>query len=395
MILAAVLAFATAQDPVADYLRAGEKEEKAALAAAVKSFKGNLKPALDAVRAVGPLSPIGAGTHHDLKFRSGSTEWDYSVRLPKDYDRAKRYPVLVLPDHVTIDSKSGIEYWEKDSANIEQVILFRPVIIRYKEDLSRFPDQKPLTIHPAIAAVMRDGLTHLRLHFAVDADRISMTGLSQAGFYTWFIAVSFPDQFAAVVPESAGGVIVPTFIEPFAGNLKSVPVRILHTKGDQRTPYEHAELMEKSVRAAGGRVELLTFTAADYSPPNDLLHPVPHQKRLENVLPWTLEQKRELPTSLTRVLRYPQQGLEGRFRIVSPFDWVRPRTVTCREEKGDLTVQGADAVYQVSPEHVLEGKVFGVGQKKVKPKADLELLLRSFKSSGDLRRLAAAEIPLK
>jgi hypothetical protein len=400
---AALFLFAGVQDPAADknrmlvidYLKAAEKEEKAALDAAVKAFKGNLKPALEAVRAAGPLSSLKAGTHHDLKFRSGSFEWEYSIRLPKEYDGAKRFPVLVLPDHSTVDSEQGIGFWEQDSENIEKVILFRPVVIRHKEDPSRFPDQKPLSIHPAIATVFRDALVHLRLHYAVDEDRISITGLSQAGFYTWYLAVSLPDQFASVVPESAGGPIVPTFIQPFAGNLKVVPVRILHTKGDQRTPFEHAELMEQALRGAGGRVELVAFAASDYATPNPLLHPVPSPKRLQNVLPWTLEQKRELPATLTRVLRYPHQGAEGRFRIASSFDWMKPRTVICREDKGELSVQGADAFYQVAPEQVVEGKQYLVDKKKIKPKPDVELLLRSFKSTGDLRRLAAAEIPLK
>jgi len=40
---------------------------------------------------------------------------------------------------------------------------------------------------------MRDALVHLRLHYAADSGRISMTGLSQAGCYTWYYAVSFPD----------------------------------------------------------------------------------------------------------------------------------------------------------------------------------------------------------
>src|SRR5688572_9358750 len=132
-----------------------------------------------------------------------------------------------------------------------------------------------------------------------------MTGLSQVGFYTWYIAVSFPDQFASIVPESAGGSIVATFIQPFAVNLKSVSVRILHTRGDQRTPYEHAELMAQAIRNAGGRVELITFTAADYPTPNEQFHRVPLKKRLENVLACTLEQKRELPAGFSRELRYP------------------------------------------------------------------------------------------
>lgn len=395
MTLVALVLLAIAQDPsLVEYLKAAEKEERPALAAAVKVFKGNFRQALDAVRAVGPLSPVTAGVHHDLKFKSGSMEWDYSIRLPKGYDGVKKFPVLVLPDHA-LAGKTAVSFWEQDPENSEKVICFRPLIIKHQEDLTRFPDQKPLVRDPAMAAVMRDALTHLRLHYAVDEDRVSMTGLSQAGFYTWYYGISFPDQFAGLVPESSGGTVVPLFIAPFAANLKSVPVKILHTQGDKITPYQHAELMLGLLQKAGGKAELVTFTAADYRRPSENLHPVPMEMRLKHVLSWALGQKREMPPSFTRHLRYPQQGVEGRFRILSPFDWQKPRTVTCSEEKGELSVQGADAVYLVAPDHLLEGRQFVVNKKKIKPKPDIELLLRSFKSTGDLRRLAAAEIPLK
>jgi len=395
MTLASLMLALCLQDPVTDFLKADGKEERAALDTALKSFKGNLKQALDAVRAVKPLSSLAPGVHHDLKFKSGKQEWDYSIRLPKDYDSTKRFPVLVLPDHGSVSASAGISFWEQDQENVEKVILFRPVLIKYQEDPARFPDQKPMAVNAAIAGVMKDALVHLRLHFAVDSDRLTMTGLSQAGFYTWYFAVSFPDQFAAIIPESSGGPVVPMWIQPLAGNLKNVGVRILHTKGDAITPYEHAELMLDTLRKAGAKVELITYTEADYAKPNSKLHPGPHDLRLKNVLTWALEQRRDLASGPMRVVWYPQQGLEGRFRILPPVESPKPRAVTCREEKGELSVQGADAVYLVSPEDVLEGKQFLVNKKKLKPKPDVELLLRSFKSTGDLRRLAAAEIPLR
>jgi len=95
------------------------------------------------------------------------------------------------------------------------------------------------------------------------------------------------------------------------------------------------------------------------------------------------------------VLRYPQQVLEGRFRILSPVTNFQSRTVMFREQTGELSVTGADAVYRIPPEQVPEGKQFVVTGKTIKPKSDLDLLLRSFKETGDLDRLAAAEIPLK
>jgi hypothetical protein len=87
--------------------------------------------------------------------------------------------------------------------------------------------------------------------------------------------------------------------------------------------------------------------------------------------------------------------MEGRFRITSPFDWVKSRTVSCLDDKGDPSIVGAEGVYLVPPEQLIEGRAFVVDKKRIKPKPDFELLLRSFKSTGDLRRLAAAEILIR
>ena len=51
--------------------------------------------------------------------------------------------------------------------------------------------------------------------------------------------------------------------------------------------------------------------------------------------------------------------------------------------------------YLVSPEDVLAKRSFKVGGKRVRPKADLELLLYSFKWCPDPRRLVAAQIEIK
>lgn len=103
---------------------------------------------------------------------------------------------------------------------------------------------------------------------------------------------------------------------------------------------------------------------------------------------------RLLPGTLTRVVRYGVQGGEGRWRVAPPENIFKPKTVTCSEQKGVLTVKGSDAVYLVSPEDIIAKKTFQVGKTKVQPKADIQLLLRSFKALGDPKHLAAAEIPV-
>ena len=107
-----------------------------------------------------PLTAAKAGTQHRRVFESRGKKWDYSIRLPKGYDGRKRFPVLVLPDHASVDPESGIQFWEQ-SVEVEKVILFRPVILRHQEDASRFPDQTFMKRDESIAAVMNDALTHL------------------------------------------------------------------------------------------------------------------------------------------------------------------------------------------------------------------------------------------
>jgi dienelactone hydrolase len=360
---------------------------------AVKAFKGDFAAAVECIRSMAPLSKLGPGSHHGLKFWSGGHTWEYSIRLPKGYDGKKRFPVLVLPDHGLISPEDGISFWERGK-EIEDYILFRPVIVKHAEDKTRFPDQQFFARDMAVAERMRAALRTLRIHYAVDPDRLVMTGLSQAGYYTWYFAVSFPDDFAAIIPESSGGLAVRTLL-PSGRNLAEVAVRILHAEGDEVTPLADAEAMKKSIEEGGGKVEFIKYTDKDYPPGVAGRHPGPHDLRLKNVLPWGLRQKRSVPAAFTRVLRYKQQGHEGRWRLQPPEKPTTPVTVTCSEAKGVLTATGGDAIYLVSPDDVLAKRAFAIKGERVVPRGDVALLLKSFKATGDFARATGAELPVQ
>ncbi|MCC6575114.1 MAG: hypothetical protein IT462_15155 [Planctomycetes bacterium] len=397
-------------DALTKYLQApgaAEKERDAV----IKEAKNDLELLVAAIRAQAPLTDLKPGTYHGRKFSSGGREWEYSIRLPKDYDGKQRFPVLVLPDHSTIPAEDAISWWENagKDGEIDKVIVFRPVIIKYQEDEKYFPGLLPLTRPPALAAVMRDGLRHLRLNFAVDHDRFIMTGLSQAGFYTWFYALCFPDDFAAIIPESAGGQVTQLMLLPCAKNLAGLKIRILHARGDTICPYRDAEAMREAIKEAGGEAELITFEDKDFGPNAPAArHPCPVGKRFENILPWGREQKRALPASFKRVLRYGVQGREGWFKLPTPP--VGPNglpgllEVECREKDGGIAATMpptppagaslAGATYRVPAQAILDKKAFsvGAGRGSDRPVADLKLLLEDFRNHGDPERLIAAEI---
>ncbi len=380
---------------ITSYLKAPTGKDADALKKALGLLHGDVALAAEALRAHETLTVAKPGTYHGIKFTSLGQTWEYSIHLPASYDGKKRFPVLVLPDHGLVSPQDGIGFWE-NKKGAENLILFRPVILKYQEDEKRFPNQQFFIRDEAIAQVMHDALTHLRLNYAVDCDRFVMTGLSQAGYYTYYYAVSFPDDFAGIVPESAGGLSLHAGVLALARNLKDMNVRILHVEGDQIVPYADAQTMERALKDVGGKVELITYHDSDYiGEPFPQRHPGPHHLRLKNVLEWIPNQQRTIPQTFTRVIRYPQQGNEGRWILTPPAKLTDTYTVTCSEKDGVLSIDKGSGIYLVSPEDVMAHKTFEVNGKEVGALPDLKLLLTRFKASGDPGRLAAAQISVK
>lgn len=376
---------------IAKYLVAPPERERAALKKVLRIVKDDVALAAEALRTHRPLLSAKPGTHHDQVFRSEGREWKYSIYLPPGYDGRKRFPVLVLPDHVAVGAPAGINFWT-GRREAQQYILFRPVITRHKEDPEIFPRRQMFDLDQDLARVMQDALAHLRLCYAVDHDRFSMTGLSQAGYYTWYYAVSFPDDFAAIIPESAGGLAMRASIFSLLKNLSAMQIRILHSVSDKITPYSDAQKAAKLLEEAGARVELISFQDADYPTPNENFHPVPHLERLNKVLPWAHQQVRKIPSTVKRQLRYRQQWVAGRFLVTPPDTIKTPISIECQLEGDVLTAQGPGISYLASPEDVLDKREFRVRGKKRKAKANLQLLFQSFKRLGDPQRLFAGQV---
>ncbi len=380
---------------VREYLAAtDEKDEKKALKKALKELDDDVAVAAAALRELEPLTDAKKGTKHGLTFESGEHEWTYSIHLPNGYDGKERFAVLVLPDHGAVGPEAGIGFWEgKDGA--QELILFRPEIVKHRDDEERFPRRQSFDLDQDVAAVMRDALRHLRLSYRIDHDRLFMTGLSQAGYYTRYFAATMPDQFAGIVPEAAGGVALRGAVLPLARNLAGMPVKILHAKGDTITPWDDSEAMRAAIESFGGDVELVTYTDEDYlGEPFEKRHPGPPHLRLRHVLDFAKQHRRAIPASFTRVLRYRHQGREGRFRVEAPSSWQSPETVTCAAEDGALSAD-AKVVYLATPEEVLSEARLTVKGRPARVKADVEAMLVDFKSHGDPARLCAAEVDVR
>jgi predicted peptidase len=95
-------------------------------------------------------------------------------------------------------------------------------------------------------------------NYAVDTDRVYLTGLSMGGFATWQLATAYPKRFAAIAPVCGGG-------DPKkAKALKDVPVWAFHGAKDEVVPLARSEEMVKALKDCGGDARLTVYPEAGH-----------------------------------------------------------------------------------------------------------------------------------
>lgn len=120
--------------------------------------------------------------------------------------------------------------------------------------------------------------------YAVDLDRVYLTGLSMGGFGTWHYAARHPERFAAVVPICGGGDWYAGFPEK-ACVLKHVPLWVFHGADDEVVlPSESQELVD-ALQACGGNVRFTLYPGVGHNS-WDLAYAEP------DLLPWLFAQAR-------------------------------------------------------------------------------------------------------
>lgn len=90
-------------------------------------------------------------------------------------------------------------------------------------------------------------LDEIESKYAVDQDRIYLTGLSLGGFGTWNWAMAQPDRFAALVPICGKGEV------RAAKRIKDIPTWIFHGAKDEGVPVIHATEMVEALEKVGGK----------------------------------------------------------------------------------------------------------------------------------------------
>ena len=198
---------------------------------------------------------------HPYPFEGTKLDIDYLLYLPENYnDRSDKEWPLIVYFHGSSENSSPVESIrqmglpkkleeDKDfpfivvSPHFASAIGNPILAMTYAVDRDEFVnlDDIGATLETVIALIDATSLA-----YRVDKARIYATGISQGGYFAWFIATAFPDRFAAIAPVAGSGIV------ERACELKTMPIWIFHGALDTNVLIKYAEKMVNAIEACGG-----------------------------------------------------------------------------------------------------------------------------------------------
>lgn len=130
----------------------------------------------------------------------GESPVDYLVQLPPEYDPNRRYPVIVTLHGAGSTPEMQIEWWaggigpdgqRYGHAGRNGYIVVAPRWAKEQQLQCNYADYE----HAAVIYALRD----VYRRFAVDTDRVFLTGHSMGGDAAWDIALTNPDLWAGFI----------------------------------------------------------------------------------------------------------------------------------------------------------------------------------------------------
>ena len=178
--------------------------------------------------------------------RTKSFKVDYLLFLPKGYESkgGKRWPLIFFLHGA---GERGNDVWK--------VAIHGPG--KYAAAHPEFPfiivspqcPERQIWSKEVLLALLDDIL----VNYAVDTNRVYLTGLSMGGYGTWDLGLAYPEKFAAIVPICGGGQKISLLLsrrDKWAA-LKTLGVWAFHGGKDPVVPLEESQRMVDALKKEG------------------------------------------------------------------------------------------------------------------------------------------------
>lgn len=191
-------------------------------------------------------------------FKNGGYELPYRFYLPENYNTAGKYPLLLFlhgAGERGCDNERQIEVGIQKMFASPDSPVFGAVVIAPQCPEGRQWVNTPWEMGN-YSTVATDESTEMKSvvalllqtigEYAVDTDRVYITGVSMGGYGTWDIISRHGELFAAAVPVCGAGDI------DCAPRLRDMPIMTYHGSADTTVPVEGTRAMVDAIKAACG-----------------------------------------------------------------------------------------------------------------------------------------------
>ena len=194
--------------------------------------------------------PVGEGKTGQQTWKvkdAWGVETDLYVKVPDGYDRKKPAGVLMLLHGLGGNGKQLRDDLYTKFASENNLIIACPSAQKPAKGSEPEDDPGELAKLPhwwvyKPGSSIFAGLSEVKRKYAVDSERVVLSGYSMGGFGTWNVGLRYPDRFAALVPF-AGGVSRGEYLSksdkklrPIVENAKHVPAYFVHGDADDTVP---------------------------------------------------------------------------------------------------------------------------------------------------------------
>ncbi len=152
--------------------------------------------------------------------------------------------------------KHGVREMILWSRNTEPVIIVAPqcpsgqrwVDVDWSKPAHTMPPEPSFAMRMALEII-----NSLQREFAVDPQRLYVTGLSMGGYGTWDIIQRHPEKFAAAMPLCGGGDTAG------AALFKDLPIWAFHGDQDGAVPVSRSRTMVEALKQVGGKIRYTEY----------------------------------------------------------------------------------------------------------------------------------------
>jgi pimeloyl-ACP methyl ester carboxylesterase len=326
----------------------------------------------------------------------GESDSRYFVQLPPEYDPLRHYPTIVALPDVSATPEQMLDYWagpvskEMGAERLGQATRhgYITIAVDWRE-----PHQTSYNYtareHHAVLGALRDACRR----FAIDTDRVYLTGHGTGGDAAWDIALAHPDLWAGVIPIVA---VADQYCSRYAKNADYLAWYVVAGELDGDKLSRNARELDRYFTQYTD-LTVVEYLGRGFEPFGD---------EIQRVFDWMGRRARNMPKELECVSMRPwdnffwwleAEGLPAR-SMVLPANWPPPRTVRpapiegkrLETNKVSADLRAERVTVWLSPELVdfNERLVVEVNNRAISPRdrivrPDLNVLLEDARTRAD------------